>query len=217
MIEFQVDVAKLLKILDKKPDEIDTTMYDERIRRKAETARQWQAKNPEKVKESAKRSYNLHKAYYREKSKRYYAEHKARLQVLRRAYDLRRRPVINATLRERYATDPEYRTHKLALNAASYRRNRDKYLAYAKEYRSREAVKARRRELENMPERREQLRKYKREYHLDRYANDSDFRERSKERAKAYYQRNREKCIARAAARRARIKARKIENETPAS
>ena len=217
MIEFQVDVAKLLKVLDKKPDEIDTTMYDERIRRKAETARQWQAKNPEKVKESAKRSYNLHKAYYREKSRIYYATHKARMQELSRASALRRRPVINAALRERYANDPEYRARVLAQNRASRERNRDKYLAYAKEYRSREEVKTRRREWANAPERREQLRKYKHEYHLDRYANDLDFRERSKERAKAYYQRNREKCIARAAARRARIKARKIENETPSS
>ena len=42
MIEFKINVDKLLETLDKKPEEVDTTIYDDRIRRKAETARRWQ-------------------------------------------------------------------------------------------------------------------------------------------------------------------------------
>lgn len=215
MIEFQIDVDKLLKALDKTPEAVDTTIYDDRIRRKAETARRWQEKNPEKAKEAAKRSYNLHKAYYREKYKLYRATHKAHLQKLARESYSRRRIAINAALRERYANDPEFRERRRSFNRVSAERNRDKRLAYAAEYRAREEVKERARKwrVENA----ERLRAYAHEKHRDRYLNDSEFRERAKERAKAYYQRNREKVIARTAARRARIRARKTENETPAS
>lgn len=199
MIEFKINVDKLLETLDKKPEEVDTTIYDDRIRRKAETARRWQEKNPEKAKESVKRSYNLHKAYYREKYKLYRATHKAHLQKLARESYSRRRIAINAALRERYANDPEYRERKLAIQRASAKRNRDKRLAYMAEYRKREEVQVRRREWEQEPKRREQLRKYNREY------------------ARVYYAKNREKILARQNARNARIRARKTENETPAS
>ncbi len=51
----------------------------------------------------------------------------------------------------------------------------------------------------------------------DRYATDTEYRARRLELVKASYRRNREHYLAYAAEQRARAKARKIENETPAS